>query len=350
MRHRTIAAALAGMLALSLLTACQPQGTQGSAAPTASPVVESGLSKQSRVGFFFDTVITIEAYTNDESILDDAIAECQRYDDLLSKTKEGSDVWKINHANGERVAVSDETLDIIRKALEYSQLSDGKFDITIEPCVALWDFTGENMGVLPDEAQLAEAASHVDYTKVDVTDEGVQLPAGETIDLGAIAKGYITDRIKDFLVERGITCGMLNFGGNVLAIGTKPDGSDWNIGIQDPGSTTGESIAVVPVSDSAVVTSGIYERGFDVDGVRYHHILDTSTGWPVQNELAGITILAGDAFDADALSTTVFAMGLEEGTAFVEGLDGVEAVFITRDEQVSWTSGLNDRLTLLNNG
>ena len=120
MRHRTIAAALAGLLALSLLTACQPQGTQGSAAPTTSPAVETGLSKQSRVGFFCDTVITIEAYTNDESILDDAIAECQRYDDLLSKTKEGSDVWKINHANGERVAVSQETLDIIRKALARS--------------------------------------------------------------------------------------------------------------------------------------------------------------------------------------------------------------------------------------
>ena len=350
MKHRTIAAVLAGVLAAGLLTGCQPQSAEGSAAPTTSPAVETGLSKQSRVGFFFDTVITIEAYTNDESILDDAIAECQRYDDLLSKTREGAGVGKRNRAGGERVAVSQDTRDIIEKALEYSRLSDGKFDITIEPCVALWDFTGDNMGVLPDEAELAEAASHVDYTKVDVNDEGVQLPAGETIDLGAIAKGYITDRIKDFLEDRGITCGMLNFGGNVLAIGSKPDGSDWNIGIQDPDSTTGESIAVVPVSDSAVVTSGIYERGFDLDGVRYHHILDTSTGWPVQNELAGITIFTSDAFDADALSTTVFAMGLEDGTAFVESLDGVEAVFITRDEQVSWTSGLNDRLTLLNNG
>ena len=350
MKHRTIAAALAGILVLSLLAGCQPQGAENSAAPAGSPAVEAGLPKQSRVGFFFDTVITIEAYTDDETILDDALAECQRYDDLLSKTKEGSDVWKLNHANGERVAVSQETRDIIEKALEYSQLSDGRFDITIEPCVALWDFTGENMGVLPDEAELAEAASHVDYTKIDINDQGVQLPAGETIDLGAIAKGYITDRIRDFLVERGVTCGILNFGGNVLVIGSKPDGSDWNIGIQDPDSTTGESIAVVPVRDCAVVTSGIYERGFDLDGVRYHHILDTSTGWPVQNELAGITILAGDAFDADALSTTVFAMGLEEGTAFVERLEGVEAVFITRDEQVSWTSGLNDRLTLLNNG
>lgn len=350
MKHRTIAAALATALALGLLAACQPQSAGGSAAPTSSPAVEAGLPKQSRVGYFFDTVITIEAYTDDESILDDAMAECQRYDDLLSKTTEGSDVWKINHANGERVAVSQDTRDIIEKALEYSELSDGRFDITIEPCVALWDFTGENMGVLPDEAALAEAASRVDYTKIDINDQGVQLPAGETIDLGAIAKGYITDRIRDFLVERGVTCGILNFGGNVLVIGSKPDGTDWNIGIQDPDSTTGESIAVVPVHDSAVVTSGIYERGFDLDGVRYHHILDTSTGWPVQNELAGITILAGDAFDADALSTTVFAMGLEEGTAFVESLEGVEAVFITRDEQVSWTSGLNDRLTLLNNG
>lgn len=350
MKHRTIAAALAGILLLSLLAGCQPQGAENSAAPTTGPTVEAGLPKQSRVGFFFDTVITIEAYTDDETILDDALAECQRYDDLLSKTKEGSDVWKINHANGERVAVSQETRDIIEKALEYSDLSDGRFDITIEPCVALWDFTGENVGVLPDEAELAEAASHVDYTKIDINDQGVQLPVGETIDLGAIAKGYITDRIRDFLVDRGVTCGILNFGGNVLVIGSKPDGSDWNIGIQDPDSTTGESIAVVPVRDCAVVTSGIYERGFDLDGVRYHHILDTSTGWPVQNELAGITILAGDAFDADALSTTVFAMGLEEGTAFVESLEGVEAVFITRDEQVSWTSGLNDRLTLPNNG
>lgn len=347
MKHRTIAAVLALLLAAGALSGCQPQGTAG---PTASSTVPAGLPKQSRVGFFFDTVITIEAYTDDETILDDALAECQRYDDLLSKTKEGSDVWNINHAEGARTAVSQDTRDIIEKALAYSELSGGKFDITIEPCVALWDFTGENMGLLPDREALAQAASRVDYTKVDVNDQGVQLPPGETIDLGAIAKGYITDRIKDFLVDRGIVCGMLNFGGNVLAIGSKPDGSGWNIGIQDPGSATGESIAVVTVDDSAVVTSGIYERGFDLDGVRYHHILDTSTGWPVQNELAGITILSGDAFDADALSTTVFAMGLEDGTAFVEALDGVEAVFITREGQISWTTGLNDRLTLLNNG
>ena len=112
-------------------------------------------AKQSRSGFYFDTVISMTVYTNDEKLLDDAQAECQRYDDLLSKTKVGSDVWNINHANGERVAVSEDTRDIIEKALEYSRLSEGRFDITIEPCVALWDFTGDAMGILPDGDALA---------------------------------------------------------------------------------------------------------------------------------------------------------------------------------------------------
>ncbi|MTQ95445.1 FAD:protein FMN transferase [Pseudoflavonifractor sp. BIOML-A6] len=304
-------------------------------------------AKQSRSGFYFDTVISMTVYTNDEKLLDDAQAECQRYDDLLSKTKVGSDVWNINHANGERVAVSEDTRDIIEKALEYSRLSEGRFDITIEPCVALWDFTGDAMGILPDGDALAAAAAKVDWTQVDVSDGGVRIPAGMTIDLGAIAKGYITDRIADFLKDRGVKNGFLNFGGNVLTIGGKPDGTAWNIGVQDPQGTQSQGIlGVVAVEGEAVVTSGIYERGFDVDGVRYHHILDPETGWPVQNELAGVSIVAEDAFDADALSTTVFAMGLEAGTAFIEGLDGIEAVFVTRDDAVTWTSGLEGRFTL----
>lgn len=302
-------------------------------------------TKQSRSGFFFDTVISMTVYTNDETLLDDAQAECRRYDDLLSKTKEGSDVWRINHAGGEWVAVSEDTRDIIEKALEYARLSDGGFDITVEPCVALWDFTGDKMGVLPDEAALAAAADKVDWKQVEVGDEGVRLPAGMTIDLGAIAKGYITDRIAGFLKDRGVKSGLLNFGGNVLTIGAKPDGTPWSIGVQDPQGLR-SYLGVVEVEGEAVVTSGIYERGFDLDGVRYHHILDPATGWPVQNELAGVSILAEDAFDADALSTTVFAMGLEGGTAFIEGLDGIEAVFVTRDGAVTWTSGLEGRFTL----
>lgn len=333
MKKRFYALLLSAAL-LSVLTACG-----GAVRPTSTPTPQ----RQSQVGFYFDTVVTMEVYTNDETLLADAQAACQRYDDLLSKTHEGSDVWNINHAEGKRVAVSDETREILEKALEYSRLSEGAFDITIEPCVALWDFTGDGMGILPEETLLAQAAAKVDWTQVDISDEGVLLPAGMTIDLGAIAKGYITDRIAALLKSRGVESGFLNFGGNVLTIGNKPDGTAWNIGVQDPlGKRDKNIIGAAKVSGQAVVTSGIYERGFDLDGVRYHHILDTSTGWPVQNELAGVSIIAPDAFDADALSTTVFAMGVEKGTAFIEGLDGIEAIFVTRDDTVTWTSGLED--------
>ncbi len=334
---------LGSLLCAALLTGLTACG--GTVTPTSTPTPQ----RQSQVGFYFDTVVTMEVYTDDSSLLSDAQVECQRYDNMLSKTTEGSDVWNINHANGQRVAVSDETREILEKALEYSRLSNGIFDVTVEPCVALWDFTGENMGVLPDETALAQAAAKVDWTQIDVNDEGVLLPAGMTIDLGAIAKGYITDRIADFLKARGVESGFLNFGGNVLVIGSKPDGTEWNIGIQDPlGKRDQNIVGAAKVSNQAVVTSGIYERGFDLDGVRYHHILDTSSGWPVQNELAGVSIIAGDAFDADALSTTVFAMGVEEGTTFIEALEGIEAIFVTRDDTVTWTSGLNDRFVLAN--
>lgn len=324
---------------LLALTACQSP-----AAPSASPAGE--IKQQSQVVFYFDTVTTINIYTNDDTLLSDVEEECLRYEKLLSKTVEGSDVWNINHANGKRVKVSEETRLLIEQALEFSRISGGRFDITIEPCVALWDFTGENIGVLPDPDELAAAAAKVDWTKIDVNDEGVLLPAGMSIDLGAIAKGYISDRIADFLRERGVTSGFLNVGGNVRTIGSKPDGSPWRIGIQDPEGVRDQSIVgVVTLSDDSVVTSGIYERGFVLDGVCYHHILDPETGWSVQNELSGISIVTENACTADALSTTVFAMGLEEGAAFIEGLDGVEAIFVTKDGYLYWTSGLNDRFS-----
>ena len=299
--------------------------------------------KQSRVLFYFDTVVTLSVYTNDKKLLDDVEKECLRYEKLLSKTVEGSDVWNINHAEGKRVPVSEETRGLIMKALEFSRLSNGKFDISVEPCVALWDFTGENMGKLPDAKKLEEAASRVDWTKIDINDDGVQIPADMSIDLGAIAKGYISDKIAQFMAERGVESALLNFGGNVRTLGTKPDGSKWRIGIQDPEGARDQSvIGVVDIEGAAVVTSGIYERGFTVDGVHYHHILDSDTGWSVQNELAGISIVTEEACTADALSTTVFTMGLEEGTAFIESLEGVDAIFVTREGKISHTSGLEN--------
>lgn len=325
---RCLSALLAVLLLLPALSACK----------------EKEVTQQSQVVFYFDTVTTINIYTNDDKLLSDVEEECLRYERLLSKTVEGSDVWNINHANGQRVAVSEETRALIMMALGYSRQSGGRFDITVEPCVALWDFTGEGMGILPNAGELAAAAEKVDWTQVDVNEDGVMIPAGMSIDLGAIAKGYISDMIAKFLMDRGVTSGYLNVGGNVRAIGSKPDGSPWRIGIQDPEGARDQSIVgVVTLSGDSVVTSGIYERGFVVDGVCYHHILDPETGWPVQNELAGISIVTENACMADALSTTVFTMGLEEGTAFIEGLAGVDAIFVTREGDVTWTSGLNGR-------
>ena len=322
-------ALIAVMLCMALLlTGCQ------------SKAVEP--RKQSTVVFYFDTVVTISVYSDDENILEGLDAECLRYENMLSKTVEGSDVWNINHAKGERVAVNEETRELILTALEFSRLSDGRFDITVEPCVSLWDFTSEDRGTLPDAEELAAAAEKVDWTKVDVNDEGVLIPEGMSIDLGAIAKGYISDRIADYFVEKGVESALLNVGGNVRTVGLKPDGSNWRIGIQDPEGVRDQSIVgVATLGDNAVVTSGIYERGFILDDVVYHHILDPDTGWSVQNELAGVTIVAKEACTADALSTTVFAMGLEEGSAFIENFDGVDAIFVTRDGDISWTSGLD---------
>ena len=159
------------------------------------------------------------------------------------------------------------------------------------------------------------------------------------IDLGGIAKGYIADAVKQYLIDRGVENAILSFGGNIVAIGLKPDGSAWKVGIQDIDRPTGEYMLVAQNFGGSTVTSGIYERGFDLDGVRYHHILDPNTGWPVQNELASVTIFSDSSMWGDALATSAFALGTEAGAAMIEGLEDIEAVFIARDRTVTSTSG-----------
>ena len=302
------------------------------------------LPKLSEVGFYLDTVITLTAYTEDRQALKDALAECGRYEQLLSRTVEGSDVWRINHANGAPVEVSDDTAAILRCAARIGDMSGGAFDVTIAPVSTLWDFTS-GTAVLPDAEEIARAAELVDYTKIGLDGNTVTLPAGMMIDLGGIAKGYIADRIKAYLEGRGIRYAILSFGGNIVAIGAKkPDGSEWKVGIQDIDRPTGEHMLVARNKGGSTVTSGIYERGFDLDGVRYHHLLSSETGWPVQNELASVTIFSESSMEGDALSTTAFVLGTEDGLKLIESLDGIEAVFIARDRTVTCSSGAGDYL------
>ena len=186
---------------------------------------------------------------------------------------------------------------------------------------------------------MAEAVTHIDYHCIKVEGNTVTLTDPEArIDLGGIAKGYIADRLKEYLKDEGIEHALIDLGGNMLTLGRRYDGNDFRIGIQKPFADTGTAMAVVSVNDKSVVTSGDYERYFEKDGVIYHHILDPDTGYPVQNDLDQVTIISDQSVDGDALSTTCFAMGLEDGLELIRSLDGIEAVFVTKDGEMHTSS------------
>lgn len=283
----------------------------------------------------FDTVIKIQILDPaDESILDGLKKLCEKYDTMFSATNTDSELYKLNHANGQPFTVSSETANLIQEGIHYSELSGGAFDLTIEPVSALWDFKADKPTV-PSSDAIAQAVSHVDYTKVDIQDNTVTLEDPEAgIDLGAIAKGYIADQVKTYLKKQGIKHAIINLGGNVDVIGTKPDGSKYNIGIQKPFDESGEAITSVQLKDQTVVTSGIYERYFKKNGKLYHHILDPRTGYPCENNLYSVSIITDSSTKADALSTTCFLLGYEKGMELIQSMDGVEAIFITDDEKV----------------
>jgi thiamine biosynthesis lipoprotein len=294
--------------------------------------------KKSVVGFYFDTVITLSAYTDDDSVLTEALDRCAAYEKLFSRTIEGSDIWRVNREGG-AVEVSPETIRMLQAGMEVSEASAGAFDPTIEPVSSLWDFSGET-AILPDAQALREAAGRVDYRKLAIEDGRLVLPLDMGLDPGGIAKGYIADRIGELLRAGGVKSALINLGGNVLTIGRRAaDDERWVVGIQDPRGETGANKLTLRAEDMSVVTSGNYERYFILDGVRYHHLLDPQTGWPVDNGLDSVTILSRSSVLGDALSTACYVRGLEEGMELVAGFDGVEAIFIGSDGTITMTEG-----------
>ncbi|MBO7662461.1 MAG: FAD:protein FMN transferase [Clostridia bacterium] len=294
-------------------------------------------NRETAIGFQLDTVITLTAYC-DRQVLEDALAESGRYERLLSRTIEGSDVWRINHAEGKPVEVDSVTAEVIRTSLEISGISEGAFDITIAPASVLWDFKADPPR-LPSAKELDAAAQKINWRLIELDGNTVCLPAGMMIDLGAIAKGYIADAVSAYLRGRGVESAILSFGGNIICIGTKPDGSPWKVGIQDIDRPSGEAMLALECTGGSVVTSGIYERGFDFEGVRYHHLLDPATGWPAWNDLASVTVLTDSSMYADALATAAFVLGEEKGMRLIESLKDTEAILIRRDRTVLCSSG-----------
>ncbi|MGI6192814.1 MAG: FAD:protein FMN transferase [Christensenellales bacterium] len=309
---------------------------------TANPQ-DTGGDPISTTGFMLDTVITITLYDGlNHDNLSGALDVCDKYEKLFSKTVEGSDVWRINHAQGAPTEVHADTIEVISTALMYSEMSDGAFDITIGPVSSLWDFKSSNPKV-PDAGALAATVAHVDYRNVKVEGNTVTLLDTEAqIDLGGIAKGYIADKVVEYLKSRGVTSAIINLGGNVYAMGSK-GGENWTIGLQDPFKRRNTPISAVKLQNKSIVTSGVYERSFTAeDGTFYHHILDPKTGFSVHNGLVSVTIISDKSIDGDALTTTCFVLGLEKGLKLVESLEGVEAIFITETEQAYKTDGFGE--------
>lgn len=286
----------------------------------------------------FDTVIQLRIYdSNADEALEACKKACEKYENLFSRTVNDSDIYRLNHANGSPVELDDETISLLTLALKYCELSNGAFDITLAPVSDLWDFQN-NTGTLPEDSLIQEALSHVGYQKIILSGNTVQLSDPMTqIDLGGIAKGYIADQLKMLLKEYNVEHALIDLGGNILTVGGKPDGTAFRIGIQKPFAQSGEALTYVEVTDQSVVSSGVYQRYFELDGTIYHHILDPHTGYPCQNHLYGVSILADSSADADALSTTCFALGPEAGMKLINSLDYAEAVFITDEYQLLYS-------------
>lgn len=283
-------------------------------------------------GIYFDTIVQIKAWGADTETLNHCLEICRDYEKMFSNKIETSDISRINNAGGIPVTVSRETIELLEKGLYYSKLTEGAFDITIAPLTELWNFKNNPEGLLPDPEAIKEAVSHIDYSNVHIEGNQVYLNDPEAgIDLGGIAKGYVADRLKEYLSEEGISHALINLGGNILALGNDYGGQPFTIGIQKPFDEQNVPITTLDIEDCSVVSSGTYERYFEKDGVIYHHILNPDGGYPYENDLLQVTIISKESVDGDALSTCCFALGLEEGTKLIEKTDGIQAVFITKD-------------------
>lgn len=273
--------------------------------------------------FKLNTVVKVTIYdSQDEKILQDALALCDKYEKIFSRTRTDSEIYLLNDGKLPQedgyYILSEECAELIGKGLYYSELSGGAFDITIEPLSSLWDFTsGEKQ--IPDPQTLVEAQKHVGYEKVELKGNKIWFQEdGMGLELGAIAKGYIADKIKEFLISEGIESAVIDLGGNVLCIGTRPDGEAFRVGIQKPFADRNETVATAGIRDRSVVSSGIYERYFEKDGKLYHHILNPKSGYPYENGLTAVTILSDESVDGDGLSTVCFALGLEKGLELIK--------------------------------
>lgn len=317
-------------LCLCLLTSCASGGAGNSGMQTAEI-------------FAMNTVMTLTVYgENASELLDEARNMIYRYENMFSVNVEDSDIGRLNRAGGGPVTVSADTYEVIRESVEISARTDGLFDISVYPLVCAWGFTTDEYRI-PDEDERARLLQAVDCKKIQLGENHtVTLPADMKIDLGGIAKGYVSQKLVGLFRERKAEAAVISLGGNVQTYGKKPDGTPFTVGITDPAD--GSSVyGTIEAEETAVVTSGAYQRYFERDGVIYHHIIDKRTGTPAETDLASATVLSADGAEADALATALFMMGKERAIAFDREHENIKCILIDKNNEV-WTS---DGITIL---
>ena len=303
----------------------------------------------SRIEFALGTFCSIDFYEKGhDRVYNEVFTRLREIDILMSRFIASSDISRINASAGiEPVHVHEDVFYLIEKAVYFARISSGAFDPTVGPLVSLWGITGNDPRVpSQEEIDVILPLINWQYIELDAVDFSVFLPHhGMEIDLGAIAKGYAADEALKIIMNYGVKRAKIDFGGNIIMYGERADRNPWRVGIQNPIEMRGTVLGIVDVKNESVVTSGVYERFFIEEDVRYHHIFFPFDGYPVNNGLLSVTIISENSLEADALSTAVFVMGFEKGRELIESLPGVEAVFVFDDFSVRKTSGANFTLT-----
>lgn len=301
---------------------------------------------QAQSFFMLGTVCKVTIYDNPTTeAFSASFSRLREIEDRMSLRNQKSEIAEVNRYAGKHpVVVSEDTFLVIRRALEIAALSGGAFDPTVGPLVEAWDIGGDNPRK-PLQAEIDSLLPLIGYDRVTLDEETSSVflkDEGMVLDLGGIAKGYAADEVARVLREHGVGHAIVNLGGNVLTVGDKADGKPWKIGVQDPDALRGEYVMILSLIDQTLVTSGPYERFLELDGEVYHHILDTRTGYPVKSEYTSVSIVTKNSLLADALSTSLYALGYEEGMALINTLEDVEAIFMTNEKMIYLSEGLKN--------
>lgn len=303
--------------------------------------------------FIFDTIVNVSIYDSraTKQNVEDIEALLEEIDNKISRTNSDSEIYKVNTNSGVApVQVSADTFNLVSIAIDYAKRTNGLLDPSIGRLVTLWNIGHEGAHVLPIE-EIAPMQQLCDYRKIELNKEKHEIylqEKGMEIDLGSYGKGYAADAVYDYLADQGFNSAIIDLGGNVFAMGQKPNGEDWNIGIQDPTEERGNPIGSIRVNDKTVVTAGIYERYFIEDGKFYPHIINPKTGYPVDNNISSVTIVTDRSTDADTIDTALVLLGIEEGLKFVENIPNAEVLFITKDKKLYASSGFKKMLNKTN--